>query len=284
MKRNKHFAEVGGMLRVGVFQRSRCNSWPLVHFLEQELSGAIISEWEPTDICLRLMTHNLDLALLPIADLMNLSRGKIVSDCCIACCGVVQSVKLISKKPISRIGTLALDVSSRSSVLMCELLLRHYFGILPKKYRLDVTRPLDGCGADAFVVVGDKALGYQPDSQWEYRYDLGEIWYNKTGLPFVFAAWASCTENIWANRNCILACKKTRDRGIIEIDTLLDQKYIDGTKHQLERNTVKSYLTNSIIYKLGKNERAGLQLFFDLALQYGYAKYRTVVDVSDFDT
>jgi predicted solute-binding protein len=276
----------GVPLRVGAFRHLRCNSWPLVHFLPQELSGAIISDWQPTAVRLRLMTRHIDLALLPSAELMNLPQCKIVSDCCIACKGAVNSVKLISKKPIEEIHTLSLDISSRSSILMCEILLLHYFGLRPLMYRLSAQfgNSFDSCRTDAFVVVGDAALGYCPAQSWAYQYDLGLLWFEKTGLPFVFATWASCEKNVWTNQKYIQACKRARDRAVNDIETMLDERYNDQTTNSrslLPRDLVKTYLMESITYKLGKDECSGLQLFFDLALLHGFTKHRTIVDVAD---
>ncbi|MDR2763200.1 MAG: menaquinone biosynthesis protein [Planctomycetaceae bacterium] len=268
-------------LRVGTFQHLRCNSWPLVHFLSRELSGVIMSDWQPTALRLRLMTRHIDLALLPSAELMNLTDSKIVGDCCIACNGVVRSVRLISKKPIEKISTLALDISSRSSVLMCEILLLHYFGLRPKRYRLDAESSLDNCQADAFVIIGNAALSYIPSKTWNYQYDLGSLWLEKTGLPFVFATWVSCDKSIWTNREYVQACKRARDRATNNIDVLLDEKQIELAKLPFERELIKSYLTDSIVYKLGDKERQGLQFFFDLALLHGFTKQKTFAHIID---
>lgn len=268
-------------LRVGAFQHLRCNSWPLVHFLSRELPGVIMSEWQPASIGLRLMTKHIDLALLPSAELMNLMNSKIISNCCIACRGGVRSVWLVSKKPIEAISSLALDVSSRSSILMCEILLLHYFGVRPRRFRLDSRLNIDNCQTDAFVVVGNAALDYRPSECWKYKFDLGSLWFEKTGLPFVFATWVSCNKEVWANQEYVRACERSRNRATDNIECLLDEKRDELVKLALQRDLIKSYLTESIIYKLGEAERAGLQFFFDLALLYGFTKCRTIVDVVD---
>lgn len=228
---------------------------------------------------LRLMAHHLDLALMPIAELMNLPYGKIVGDCCIACRGPVQSVRLISKKPIEKIETLALDTASRSSITMCDLILRHFYDLKPTKYKLNSENPLDSCKFDAFVVIGDRALSYQPSDSWEYRYDLGELWHEKTGLPFVFAAWISCTDQAWRETAALKALGRSRDRGLERIDTILDEQQRNGIEFPVSRPEMKSYFTESIFYRLGEEEKLGIQSFFDLALLHGLAKHRTVVDV-----
>jgi chorismate dehydratase len=305
--------EKGEPLRVGAFQRLRCNAWPLVHFLSSELPDAVMLELQPTEIKSKLATRQIDLALLPSAELMELPSCKIVSDCCIACAGTVRSVKLVSKKPIEKICTLALDDSSRSSILMCEILLLRYFGLRPARCYVNAGSLVDNCDADAFVVVGNTALGYNPAQDWGsaeavlkseklntqaqqrgaivqgrslppipapvYQYDLGSLWFEKTGLPFVFATWASCEEAVWKNDNYIHACKIARNRATNNIENLVNEKYNEYPNLPLQRNLVKSYLTESIIYKLGDAERSGLQLFFDLALQYGFTENKTTVEI-----
>ncbi len=258
-----------------------CNAWPLVHFLIAELPGALVSEWVPSSMRLRLMAHHLDLALMPVAELMNIPSGKIVSRCCIACRGTVRSVRIISKKPLDKIDTIALDTASRSSITLCDLILRHFFDRRPTRYRLSAKQPLDLCTSDAMVVIGDRALAYQPSDQWEHRYDLGELWLEKTGLPFVFAAWIGCSERIWQSDEIPRALEASRDRGLRQLELLLDEKERNGVPFPVSRNEVASYRNEASAYRLGAQERLGLQSFFDLALLHGLTKHRTVIEIMD---
>ena len=254
-----------------------CNAWPLVHFLPQKTPGALISEWFPSDMRLRLMAHHLDLALMPVAELMNLPYGKIVGNCCIACHGPVRSVLLVSKKPIEKIKTISLDTASRSSITICELLLRHFYDLQPTRYKLSLEKPLNDCRTDAFVVIGDRALAYKPSEKWAYRYDLGELWLEKTGLPLVFAAWIGCTERAYGNADLIHALQASRDTGTGNVTQILAEKPLE--KMPVARDDVYSYLAESIKYRLGDDEMRSLQAFFDLALLHGFTRHRTVVDV-----
>ena len=43
--------------------------------------------------------------------------------------------------------------------------------------------------ADAILTIGDLALKKSETSEFPYVYDLGEVWHEFTGLPFVFALW-----------------------------------------------------------------------------------------------
>ncbi len=254
-----------------------CNAWPLVHFLPQKTPGALISEWFPSDMRLRLMAHHLDVALMPVAELMNLPYGKIVGNCCIACHGPVRSVLLVSKKPIEKINTISLDTASRSSITICELLLRHFYDLQPTRYKLSLEKSLNDCRTDAFVVIGDRALAYKPSEKWAYRYDLGELWLEKTGLPLVFAAWIGCTDRAYGNADLIHALQASRDTGIGNVTQILAEKPLE--KMPVARDDVYSYLAESIKYRLGDDEMRSLQAFFDLALLHGFTRHRTVVDV-----
>jgi chorismate dehydratase len=45
-------------------------------------------------------------------------------------------------------------------------------------------------GYDAALVIGDTALTQNWPGTFDHVFDLGEMWFNMTGLPFVFAVWA----------------------------------------------------------------------------------------------
>ena len=249
-------------LRIGTVPY--CNAFPLVHYLPEYLPDAIISEWLPSTMRQQLTDGKLDLAMMPVAELVSLPQGKIVSNCCIACNGAVRSVLLFSRKPIEQIRTLALDTASRSSVMICELILRHFYGIQPKKHRLETNQNPDDCPTDAFLIIGDRALAYRPSECWEYRYDIGELWKAKTGLPLVFAAWIGCSPQA-AEPSVALALEASRNRGLQHLETILDAKEQQGITLPLGREQVLDYYRHAVVYTMEKPERAGLQHFFELA-------------------
>lgn len=275
--KRKEENESAGPLRIGTVPY--CESWPLVHFLQNELPGTILSEWIPSTMRFRLMAHHLDLALMPVAELMNLPHGKIVGNGCIASRGAVRSVWVLSHKPIGKIETLSLDSASSSSVAMCDVILRHFYDLRPTRYRLSPEKPLDSCKTDALLMIGDQAWTCPSADRWEYRYDLGELWREKTGLPFVFAAWIGCSERVWSGCEILRGLSASRDRGLEKIDAILDERERSKAFFPASREEVRSYLTESIVYRLGEEELRGMQSFFDLALLHGLAKHRTVVEV-----
>jgi len=245
-----------------------CNAFPLIHYLPEYLPGAVISEWVPSQMRQQLAEQKLDLALMPVAELMALPNGKIISNCCIACNGAVRSVLLYSRKPIEQIRTIALDTASRSSVMICELLLRHFYNIQPEKHRLEADHHPDDCRTDAFLLIGDRALAYQPAECWAHRYDIGELWKSQTDLPLVFAAWVGCSPKV-EEPAISLALEAARDRGLQHLETILDAK----TTLPLGRDAILDYYRQAIVYTMREAEQAGLQQFFELCRNLLTKKY-----------
>ena len=240
-----------------------CNAFPLIHYLPEYLPGVLVSECYPSAMRQQLAEGTFDLALMPVAELPTLPQSKIVSNCCIACNGVVRSVLLFSRKPIEQIRTISLDAASRSSVMICELFLQHFYGLRPDKHRLETNQHPDVCGTDAFVIIGDRALTLQPSDCWAYRYDIGELWKAKTGLPLVFAAWIGCSPQVWTP-SIVSALERSRDRGLQHLEAILDAKERQGVVLPLGREQILDYYRLAIVYTMGEGEHAGLRYFFRL--------------------
>ena len=244
-----------------------CNAFPLIHYLPEYLPGAVITEWLPSTLRQQLAEGTLDLAMMPVAELLVLQQGTIISNCSIACNGAVRSVLLFCRKPIEQIRSIALDTASRSSVLICLLLLRHFYGLQPEKHRLETNKNPNDCPTDAFLVIGDRALAHQPAECWSYRYDMGELWKAKTGLPLVFATWIGCSSRT-EEPAIALALEASRDRGVQHLESILDAKERQGIALPLGRNQILDYYRHAVVYTMGEPERASLRLFFEWATRY----------------
>ena len=74
------------------------------------------------------------------------------------------------------------DTSTARRLL--EVLFAHRFKVTPASY---VSLKDEN---DAFLLIGDEALRRRYGVPgYPYRYDLGEEWFEWTGLPFVFSRW-----------------------------------------------------------------------------------------------
>ncbi len=205
----------------------------------------------PAQCAHELETGDTDLALIPVAALINIPRYHIVSNYCIGATGKVRTVVLMSNDKVENIRTIYLDPDSRTSVVLVRILAQHYWKITPafKPYagQIDVQQ------GEACVLIGDKVFAHE--SRFSYRYDLAEQWIRFTGLPFVFAAWATTG---------------TLPAGFVP---LFDKALAFGAGHIAEsltgtlpcsRETAIDYLNNNISYSLDAAKQNGLHKFYEL--------------------
>jgi chorismate dehydratase len=127
----------------------------------------------------------------------NAAAYHLLPDLAISCDGPVHSVALFSRRPVEELSerTVLLSASSRTSVLLLQLLVRHRWGVTPR-FATVRAEPADlsglnGLPHDAVLVIGDAALMLADRREYPVRVDLGAAWREWTGLPFVFAVWAA---------------------------------------------------------------------------------------------
>jgi chorismate dehydratase len=130
----------------------------------------------------------------------NAAAYHLLPDLAITCDGPVHSVALFSKRPVQDLSgcTVLLTASSRTSVLLLELLCRHRWGITPHFATARAEAPdlatLAALPHEAVLVIGDAALHLSGQATYPVKVDLGAEWKTWTGLPFVFAVWAARRE------------------------------------------------------------------------------------------
>jgi chorismate dehydratase len=145
-----------------------------------------------------LAAGELDVSLVSAVEYArNASAYHLLPDLAISCDGPVRSVKLFSRRPPEELDGRAVLVtaSSRTSVLLLELLCRHRWRVTPRLATVRAEAPdleaLQGFPHDAVLVIGDAALLLAARGGYPVEVDLGEAWAAWTGLPFVFAVWAA---------------------------------------------------------------------------------------------
>jgi chorismate dehydratase len=177
--------------RVGHIQFLNCLPiyWGLMR------SGALLDfdlhKDTPDQLNTALVRGDLDIGPISLVEyLRNADDLLVLPDLAVGSDGPVRSVNLVSTKPLEAIETLALGSTSRTGVLLAQMLLEQRYGVTPRTFRCppDLTEML--LEADAGVVIGDVALRAFYDAQDLIVTDLGQAWREWTGLPMVFAVWA----------------------------------------------------------------------------------------------
>src|SRR5437660_2151542 len=137
----------------------------------------------PTELNRRLLNDELDAA--PISSIeyaRNADRLRLMPRLCVASEGAVDSIQLVSKKPLEQVRAVAVTPESATSVVLTKVL-------LPEAEHV----PL-GELADATLLIGDAALKSAFEDPTPH-YDLGRLWLERTGLTIVFSVW-TCHEPV----------------------------------------------------------------------------------------
>ncbi len=122
-----------------------------------------------------------DVALLPTYTFLKQPQGRAIQGLGIGCEGTVLSVFIKPTSPDSlTFHTLKPSPESMTSNRLTEVLLTKYQST-PFLWRESES--------DGEVMIGDLAFDFKSKNPTYPLIDLGEAWWNATGLPFVFAMW-----------------------------------------------------------------------------------------------
>ncbi|MFG2098182.1 menaquinone biosynthetic enzyme MqnA/MqnD family protein [Streptomyces sp. NPDC048612] len=154
----------------------------------------------PEKLSEQLVRGELDIAPITLVEFLRAADDLVAfPDLAVGCDGPVMSCVIVSQKPLDQLdgARVALGSTSRTSVRLAQLLLAEKVGVRPDYYTCPPDLGLMMQEADAAVLIGDAALRANlhdgPRLGLEVH-DLGQMWKDWTGLPFVFAVWATRRE------------------------------------------------------------------------------------------
>ena len=194
----------------------------------------------------------------------------ILPDVCISTDGAVQSIILVSRKPIEDItdDKIILTAKSATSHCLLKIILRSAYGAIPNYYIRHVTpeNPIPDDAA-ASLLIGDDALWLYHHQQPElYYYDLGAEWKKLTGKKMVYALWVA-NKNFASEQPEMLQLVYDRIR----------QAFTQGLQHKKAaiESVIKDkpftyaqldeYLGPTIRWNLTDDYIDGLKTFYELA-------------------
>lgn len=248
-------------LRLGAV--SYLNTKPLVYGLDAFPDQFEVRFDVPSKCASLLHEGKVDLGLIPAIEYLN-GEYAIVPGVSIASDGPVATVAIFTRKPIAAVKTIALDLSSRTSVALTRILCAAHWRIAPSFTPAEPD--LEGMlgRADAALVIGDPAFAIDPGARGVTKIDLGAEWKALTGLPFVYAMWTG-RPGAATPAHC-RALQDARDRGVAHLADIA--RDVAGGDPALERRSL-IYLRDNLKYGLGDGEIAGLRRFHQLAAEHG---------------
>ena len=199
-----------------------------------------------------------DVGIIPAIEYQRIAGLEIIDSLSISSKAEVRSVLLLTRKPIQKIRTVAMDESSRTSVALLTIILNKFYGLSITSIPAQADAEAMLARADGALIIGDPALAFRDPAVRVY--DLAAEWRKFTGWPFVFAVWAGKAEvrlGRWA-----MDFQASLRYGLAHLDDIA-REY--APRHGMTPGEVKSYLTENINYTLDKENVEGLRLFFRLA-------------------
>jgi len=188
----------------------------------------------------------------------------ILPDLSISCYGKVLSVLLVSHYSFEELKdrTVLLTEESATAVDLVKLIFS-LKNISPVFQRGKAKSPGDLTdSAGAGLVIGDAALKHKWENDFEYVWDLCEIWNQMTSLPFVFGVWAvrkSYAQEHPDRVSSVLArLKASKEKGLRHISDIARQS---AEKIGIDQILSKTYF-NSMYYSMSAPETECLKEFF----------------------
>ncbi|GGN69910.1 chorismate dehydratase [Actinoplanes lobatus] len=260
--------------RVGHIQFLNCLPiyWGLMR------SGALLDvdlhKDTPEKLSADLVAGDLDIGPITLVEyLRHADELLLLPDLAVGSDGPVLSVNLVSTRPPAELDgrPVALGSTSRTGVMLAQMLLSERFGAEPEYFRCppDLSQML--MEADAGVLIGDPALRamYEAPAKDLQVIDLAEAWKEWTGLPMVFAVWAVRRDFAVAHPGLVKdvheAFQRSRDLCLGELDAVAESA---ARWEPFDAPTLANYF-RALDFSLGERQIAGVREFARRAAERG---------------
>ncbi len=256
------------------------NTVPLVElFNRADYSDVRLTRALPSELSAMLTSGYADVGLLPVVEVLRGNSAGILPGACIGCKGPVDSVKFFVSGELKDLKMVKADRGSRSSVALLKILLAEKWGITPC---FQETKPEPGTSPAAghgILVIGDRCFQYEKalvGNPSVSCFDLGQMWYDLTGLPFVFAVWAAAPA--WVEKSgqakveqAKAMLKQAMEFGLSILPELSDREAKAGRiglNGEATTAAIDYYFRYSLNYRLENSSMQGIREFHRLCLQH----------------
>ncbi|MCH0541858.1 menaquinone biosynthesis protein [Streptomyces sp. MUM 203J] len=226
-----------------------------------------LSKDTPERLSEQLVGGGLDIGPITLVEYLR-HAGELVAfpDLAVGCDGPVMSCVIVSQRPLAELdgARVALGSTSRTSVRLARLLLAERYGVAPDYYTCPPDLGVMMQEADAAVLIGDAALRaslHDAPRLGLQVHDLGSMWKEWTGLPFVFAVWAVRRDYLAAApgvvRDVHRAFLESRDVSLEEVGKVAEQA---ARWETFDAGLLERYFT-TLDFRFGAEQLAGVREF-----------------------
>lgn len=215
----------------------------------------------PAELVTALRAGMLDVALVSSIELFRRPGYRYLDGLAVCAAGFVGSVQVFLRRPIAEVRNVALDPASRTAATLVQTLLRppvRFVDVLPG------TDPKDA-PTDAWLAIGDPALRQTLAADAPPAFNPAEAWFERTRLPFIFAAWI-VRPGVELAPSHLATFGDARARGIAQIDELALRA---SREWKLPAGACRKYLTQECRYEPGPDFERALYRFRDEAAAIG---------------
>jgi len=259
---------LGSRPRVGHIQFLNC--LPLFWGLAKtgNLGNFELTKSTPEVLADALVRGALDISPVSMMELLrNADDLVVLPDLGIGCDGAVMSCLIVSRVPLEELdgAPVALGTTSRTSVKLAELLLADVVGVHPRYFSSAPDLHAMLAQAPAAVLIGDAALRaslYEAPALGLQVHDLGLMWKEWTGLPFVFAAVAARREFAERRPDIVRLVHanllEAQRLGLSEVKQVCAQA---ARWEDFSEAVLHTYYTKALNFDLGERQLAGINEF-----------------------
>ena len=217
-----------------------------------------VTDYVPSALARAARRGDVDIGPVPLVTCFELEEQFMpMGDFCVAVKDKARSVLLFSKKPMADLDGARIGITGESatSVRLLKILLSDYYRVQPEQY-VSTKEPK----SDAILLIGDAALNNRNGlPSYNLVYDLGEMWKEWTGLPFVFARWIVRKD---LNTAALDLLSELLDRSLKRGLKRIDEIAAERTDLSMSVDEVREYL-HGFTYVLGQEEKQSIALFRD---------------------
>lgn len=221
----------------------------------------------PEKLSARLVRGDLDIGPITLVECLRHAADLVVlPDIAVGSDGPVMSCVIVSQVPLAALDgqRVALGSTSRTSVRLAQLLLEERDGVRPEYFSCPPDLGLMMQEAQAAVLIGDAALRaslHDAPRLGLHVHDLGRMWKEWTGLPFVFAVWAARRDFLEREPETVAEVHRaflaSRDLSVEEVGKVAEQA---ARWEAFDAALLERYFT-TLDFSLGAAQLAGIREF-----------------------
>jgi chorismate dehydratase len=211
------------------------------------LTGYELLALAPRALGQAIAKGQLDAGPLSLVDFFRLEAALTPLPYGISTPGPARSVVLFSERPVKELSGAVIGVTDETStsVQILRLLLAGRYGVEPRAW------VSADAAADGVLLIGDRALRALASAESPpHRVDIGQEWFEWTGLPCVFARWAVRSAIAAPEREGLArALERALERGLASLSAIAERR----RDVALTPGATEAYL-RGFTYRLGPTE------------------------------